>query len=62
MLDGKVIGTVTSGNCGHRAGLNILHAFVESALAEAGTAFVIDILGIMVPAKVIPAGSGPGSG
>ncbi|MFT5626710.1 MAG: dimethylglycine dehydrogenase, partial [Lentimonas sp.] len=35
--------------------------FVEPAFAEAGTAFVIDVLGTMVPAKVIPAGPYPGS-
>jgi dimethylglycine dehydrogenase len=61
MLHGKVIGTVTSGDWGHRTGLNIAYAFVEPAFAEAGTAFVIDVLGTMVPAKVIPAGPYPGS-
>lgn len=56
MIDGKVVGTVTSGDWGYRTGLNIAYAFVETAYAAEGTAVEADVLGKMVPAKVIPAG------
>ncbi|MBB5721230.1 dimethylglycine dehydrogenase [Loktanella ponticola] len=56
MLDGNVIGTVTSGDWGHRTGLNIAYAFVDPMYAEPDTAFAVDVLGNMIPAKVIPAG------
>lgn len=48
-------------NWGHRTRLNIAYALVELAFAEAGTAFVIGILGTMVCAKIIPAGPCSGS-
>jgi dimethylglycine dehydrogenase len=56
MLDGKVVGTVTSGDWGHRVGKNLAYAFVEPSLAETGSAMEIDILGELVPARVIPTG------
>ncbi len=55
-LDGRVIGTVTSGGWGHRTGLNLAYAFVEPQLAEPGTALQLDLLGEIVRAKVIPPG------
>jgi dimethylglycine dehydrogenase len=57
IMDGdRVVGTVTSGGWGHRTGLNLAYAFVDPAVAEVGTEMVIDILGALVPAKVIPTG------
>jgi dimethylglycine dehydrogenase len=56
MKDGKVIGTVTSGDWGYRTGLNLAYAFVDPAFTEPDTTFEVDVLGTMVPAKVIPAG------
>jgi dimethylglycine dehydrogenase len=56
MSDGKVVGTVTSGDWGHRVGKNLAYAFVDPSLAETGSAMEIDILGQLVPARVIPAG------
>jgi len=56
MVDGQVVGTVTSGGFGHRTGLNLAYAFVQPDQAEVGTALHIDVLGEMIPAKIIPAG------
>ena len=56
MLEGAVVGTVTSGDWGHRAGMNLAYAFVRPELAAHGTTLGIDILGTVVPAMVIPAG------
>jgi len=56
MDKGKVIGTITSGDWGHRVGKNLAYAFIDPAYAAEGTAFEIDMLGDMVPATVIPAG------
>jgi dimethylglycine dehydrogenase len=56
MADGRVIGTVTSGDWGHRVGMNLAYAFVEPAFANIGTAFEIDCIGHMIGAQVIQAG------
>nr|WP_309504560.1 FAD-dependent oxidoreductase [uncultured Roseovarius sp.] len=56
MVEGRVTGTVTSGDWGHRTGLNLAYAFVEPALAATGTQVEIDIIGQMVSAQVIPMG------
>jgi dimethylglycine dehydrogenase len=53
MRDGRVVGTVTSGEWGHRTGLNLAYAYVEPDLAAVGTAVEIDVIGTMVPATVI---------
>ena len=53
MVDGKVVGTVSSGDWGHRVGMNIAYAFVQPDQAAEGTELAIDMLGKMVPAKVI---------
>ncbi|WP_371224143.1 GcvT family protein [Roseovarius sp. 2305UL8-3] len=54
MLEGQVVGTVTSGDYGHRAGKNLAYAFLDPGLASNGTALEIDIIGTMTPALVIP--------
>ena len=56
MLDGRVVGTVTSGEWGHRTGLNLALAFIDASLAAAGTAMSIDLLGTQFPASVLPNG------
>jgi dimethylglycine dehydrogenase len=56
MLDGRVVGTVTSGDWGHRTGLNLALAFVEPGLAALSTALAIDSLGALIPARVIAPG------
>ncbi|MEO0905415.1 MAG: FAD-dependent oxidoreductase, partial [Pseudomonadota bacterium] len=53
MLDGKVIGTITSGDWGHRVDLNLAYAFVEPALAAVGSVMQLDLLGDLAGAEVI---------
>ncbi|QYX56569.1 FAD-dependent oxidoreductase [Roseovarius sp. SCSIO 43702] len=53
MQDGKVVGTVTSGDWGHRVGLNLAYAFVEPGLSGEGSAMQIDLCGDLVGATVI---------
>ncbi len=53
MLDGKVVGTITSGDWGYRVGMNLAYAFVNPALAEVGSKMELDLLGDMVGAEVI---------
>jgi dimethylglycine dehydrogenase len=43
--DGKVVGWVTSGGCGHCVGKSIAMGYVPAALTEASTGFEIEILG-----------------
>ena len=56
MRDGAVVGTVTSGAWGHRVGMNLAYAFVRPDLAVEGTELTLDLLGAMVPARVITPG------
>jgi len=56
LLGDRVVGTVTSGAWGHRVGRNLALAFVEPDLAAAGTTLELDMLGLRVPAQVIPPG------
>ena len=53
MLGGKVVGTVTSGDWGHRVGKNLAYAFVQPELAEVGSKMSVDLLGTDVPAEVV---------
>jgi dimethylglycine dehydrogenase len=54
MQNGEVVGTVTSGDWGHRTGRNIAYAYVVPHLAAIGTDLAIDILGDLTPAQVAP--------
>lgn len=56
MVDGRVVGTVTSGDWGHRVGMNLAYAFVEPAFAMAGTQFMVDCIGHDIAAQVIASG------
>ena len=53
MQDGRVVGTVTSGDWGHRVGLNLAYAFVD---VDLDGPLQIDVLGTLVPARIIPDG------
>ena len=53
MADGAVVGTVTSGDYGHRVGKNLAYAFVKPEFSDEGTDVGIDIIGSMTAAKVI---------
>ena len=56
MEDGKVIGTITSGDWGHRVNLNLAYAFVNPEKSELGTQMLLDLLGEMISVEVIPFG------
>lgn len=51
-VDGKVIGTVTSADWGHRVGENLAMAFLDKTDADV----TVDVLGAPVAAEIIPAG------
>ncbi|MEB8388389.1 FAD-dependent oxidoreductase [Rhodobacteraceae bacterium KMM 6894] len=53
---GKVVGTVTSGDWGHRTGMNLAYAFVLPEVSALDSALEIDIIGHMTPATVIKMG------
>ncbi len=53
MLDGEVVGTVTSGDWGHRTGLNLAYAFMKPVYSDAGTKVQADMCGKLVSAEVI---------
>jgi dimethylglycine dehydrogenase len=49
----KVVGTVTSGDWGHRVGKNLAYAFVDTEFGEVGSTMELDLLGAHVGAVVI---------
>ncbi|SFS41929.1 dimethylglycine dehydrogenase [Sulfitobacter marinus] len=53
MRDGKVVGTVTSGDWGHRMGMNLAYAFVDPDLSVEASTMQIDLYGDLVNATVI---------
>ncbi len=53
MQGDRVVGTVTSGDWGHRVGMNLAYAFVEPGLARVGTQMALDLCGDMIGAEVI---------
>ena len=56
MLGDRVVGTVTSGDWGHRVGMNLAYAFIEPDLAASGTKLVLDLIGDHIAATVIAPG------
>ncbi|MEM9635960.1 MAG: FAD-dependent oxidoreductase [Pseudomonadota bacterium] len=54
MNDEEVVGTVTSGDWGHRTGKNLAFAFVKPAFAKDGTLLQLDLCGKPVNSTVIP--------
>jgi len=52
MLDDKVVGTITSGDWGHRTGKNLAYAFVEPDVAIVGQDLQLDLCGALVAARV----------
>ncbi len=53
MQGDKVAGTVTSGDWGHRVGMNLAYAFVVPELAAEGSTMQLDLCGDLVSATVI---------
>jgi dimethylglycine dehydrogenase len=56
MEDDKVVGTITSGEWGHRVNLNLAYAFVNPDKSKPGTKMMLDLLGEIIPVEVIPQG------
>ncbi|WP_137703347.1 GcvT family protein [Marimonas lutisalis] len=54
MIGGRVVGTITSGEWGHRTGMNLAHAFVDAGLGAEGTQMHVDLCGNLVAATVAP--------
>ena len=52
----RIVGTVTSGDWGHRTGLNLAYAFVDADKAAGGHEMRLDLCGDIVPARIIPSG------
>ena len=52
----QVLGTVTSGEWGHRLGLNLAYAFVDRSFARKGTELQLDLCGELIDTTVIPHG------
>ena len=53
MQDSRVVGTVTSGEYGHRTNLNLAYAFVEPTFAAIGSTMQLDLCGELVAVEVI---------
>lgn len=52
----KVIGTISSGDWGHRTGMNLAYAFVDIDCTEIGKVMQLDMLGELANATVIETG------
>ena len=55
--NGKVVGTITSGEWGHRVNQNLAYAFVNPDKSKEGTKLMMDLLGEMISVQVIPFGA-----
>ena len=53
MQNDKVVGTITSGDYGHRVAMNLAYAFVDVNIASTGTTMQLDLCGERVKAEVI---------
>jgi len=53
MVGDRVVGTITSGDWGHRTGKNLAYAFVDPDQSAIGTPLDVDICGQILRAKVI---------
>lgn len=54
MQGDTVVGTITSGDWGHRTGLNLAYAFMDAAVADVGQRLQLDLCGTLVDAEIIP--------
>ena len=53
MVGDKVVGTITSGDWGHRVNMNLAYAFVDAQFADLGCEMELDLCGNLVEATVI---------
>ncbi|MGB0798318.1 MAG: aminomethyltransferase family protein, partial [Planktomarina sp.] len=49
----RVVGTITSGDWGHRVGMNLAYAFVNPEFSEIDTELALDLCGDMIKARVV---------
>ncbi|MEP6445579.1 MAG: FAD-dependent oxidoreductase [Hyphomicrobiales bacterium] len=54
IVNSNVVGTITSGDWGHRVNMNLAYAFIDAAFAEHGCEMELDLCGDLVKATVIP--------
>ena len=52
MQGNRIVGTITSGDWGHRLGKNLAYAFVDVDASGPGHAVEIDMCGTLVSARV----------
>ncbi|MGD1882967.1 MAG: FAD-dependent oxidoreductase [Paracoccaceae bacterium] len=50
--NGRIVGTVTSGDWGHRTGLNLAYAFIDPDIAVDGAQLTVEVIGQPFPARV----------
>ena len=55
MSKDQVVGTITSGDWGHRVGFNLAYAFMDPSCSAIGTRCTLDLCGDLVLAQVIAA-------
>lgn len=53
MNGNTVVGTITSGDWGHRVGMNLAYAFVDPSFAEVGCTMKLDMYGDLIDAEII---------
>lgn len=54
LMEGKpVVGTIRSGDWGHRTGLNLAYAFSEAEMPEEGRVMQLDLRGALVDSRII---------
>ena len=53
MQDNTVVGTITSGDYGHRVGMNLAYAFVKPDFAAVGSSLQLDLCGEHIAAHII---------
>ena len=54
LVNDTVVGTISSGDWGHRVGMNLAYAFVQPELAAVGSTMTLDMYGDLIDAEVIP--------
>ncbi len=53
VVDGKVVGTISSADWGHRVGKNIAMGFIDPAYASIGTKLIVEVIGEPIAAEVV---------
>ena len=51
--NGTVVGTITSGDWGHRVGMNLAYGFVDAAQVVEGAELTVDVIGEPMPASIL---------